>query len=150
MSSAYQSTFSAHTRRQLRFVFPGAALTYWLDAHHAFLAILSHGEGLWERTSAGSALALGALVVGLFLYVLLMPWIRGIEPNYRSWRESGTLSSVIPVLTGAILSGWSLLALTLGRWSNLGYVKGIVGASGMYALAFGLMGLLPAPRVRRN
>ena len=59
----------------------------------------------------------GSLTVALFLYILLIPVIKGIPPNvrrgsytqqslslvlivgyqYRSWRESGELSSVIPV-----------------------------------------------------
>jgi len=87
--------------------------------------------------------------VVLFLYVLLVPWIRGIEPNYLSWRESGVLSSVIPVLTASIVMGWSLLSVTLARWSSLGYLEGVIGASGLYALVFGLMGLIPAPKVHR-
>lgn len=123
------------------------------------------------------------LVIILFLYVLLVPWIHGLEPDvsslllhytqlitsqYRSWRDSGILSSVIPILTTAILVGWSLLSFTLGRWSKLGYLEGVVGgeltsnlpersvnsacvsASGMYALTFGLLGLLPAPKVHRS
>ena len=44
-----------------------------------------------------------------------------------SWRESGVLSSVIPVLTASIVMGWSLLSVTLGRWSSLGYFEGIIG-----------------------
>ncbi|KAG8213006.1 hypothetical protein J3R82DRAFT_11393 [Butyriboletus roseoflavus] len=39
---------------------------------------------------------------------------------------------------------------TLGKWSSLGYLKGTIGASGLYALVFGLMGLLPAPMIRRS
>ena len=55
---------------------------------------------------------------------------------------------------------------TLGRWSALGYTGGITAsehnrtftipshslishpATGLYALAFGILGLLPVPRVR--
>lgn len=87
---------------------------------------------------------MGLFVVGLFLYVLLVPWIQGTEPDvrlmlcfsslvscyldqYRSWRQSRILSSVIPMLTGAILSGWSLLSFTLGTWSTLGYLEGTIG-----------------------
>jgi len=107
----------------------------------------------WEgcgRIAAVMSLALGLIIVILFLYVLLVPWIRGIEPNYLSWRESGVLSSVIPVLTASIVMGWSLLSVTLGRWSSLGYLEGIIGASGLYALVFGLLGLIPAPKVHRT
>jgi hypothetical protein len=91
-----------------------------------------------------------------------------MNTQYRSWRDSGVLSSVIPILTVAILGGWSLLCFTLGRWSGLGYLRGAVGgelsinqsdyprsqyyvpASGLYALTFGLLGLLPAPKVHRS
>lgn len=103
----------------------------------------------------------------LFMYVLLFPLIKGEQPNvrtqvasssarrltsralqYRHWRQSGVLSTVIPVsqrsdtlqtrlltfltwrlqvLTASILAGWSLLTFTLARWSNLGYIEGIIG-----------------------
>lgn len=47
--------------------------------------------------------------------------------KYRSWKKSGVLSHVIPTLTAAIVAGWSMLAITLGKWSNLGYLKGTIG-----------------------
>ncbi|EKM58384.1 uncharacterized protein PHACADRAFT_252661 [Phanerochaete carnosa HHB-10118-sp] len=95
-------------------------------------------------------LALGFLTVVLFMYILFIPLIRGEKPDFRHWRQSGVLSTVIPILTAAIVLGWSLLTFTLGRWSSLGYIKGTIGASGLYMLAFGLMGLIPAPRVYRR
>ncbi|EGN99268.1 hypothetical protein SERLA73DRAFT_73804 [Serpula lacrymans var. lacrymans S7.3] len=146
-----QRSLSTHTLRQLKFVIPGTAITYYLDTYHVFLSLLTNnGSDGWGSTFALGSLTLGGLVVVLFLYVLLVPWIRGIETNYRSWRESGILSSVIPILTASILTGWSLLSFTLGGWSGLGYLKGIIGASGLYALVFGLMGLISAPRVHRS
>ncbi|KAH7884727.1 hypothetical protein F5I97DRAFT_1891546 [Phlebopus sp. FC_14] len=148
---AIRQSVSTHTLRQLKFIVPGAVITYLFKTHRVFLALLTNQrpDG-WARISALSALCLGAVVIALFLYVLLMPWIQGVEPNYRSWRQSGVLSSVIPVLTASILAGWSLLSLTLGKWSSLGYLEGTIGASGLYALAFGLMGLLPAPKFHRS
>lgn len=71
----------------------------------------------------------------------------------------------------SIVVGWLLGLLTLGQWSDLGYVKGIVGGeyyliftrpgrsskllllltvSGIYALGFGLLGLLPVPKPGRK
>lgn len=142
---------SRHTLRQLKFIIPGAFITYIFDTHRVFLGLLNSPEpNDWARTSAVLSLVFGSVVVGLFLYVLLVPWIRGIEPNYHSWRQSRILSSVIPILTAAILVGWSLLSFTLGTWSSLGYMEGTIGASGLYALAFGLIGLLPAPKVHRS
>ncbi|KAL4063553.1 hypothetical protein V8B97DRAFT_1522051 [Scleroderma yunnanense] len=144
-------SISRHTFRQLKFIIPGALITYIFDTHRVFLGLLNSPEpNDWARTSAVLSLALGSIVVGLFLYVLLIPWIRGIDPNYRSWRQSHILSSVIPILTVAILGGWSLLSFTLGTWSSLGYLEGTIGASGLYALTFGLIGLLPAPKVHRS
>ncbi|KAH7908454.1 hypothetical protein BJ138DRAFT_1068801 [Hygrophoropsis aurantiaca] len=146
----HRKSFSTHTLRQLKFVVPGAAITYYFNTHRVFLGVLwSQKSDSWGRALALSSLGFGSLVITLFLYVLLVPWIYGIEPDYRSWRESGILSSVIPILTTSILTGWSLLSLTLGRWSDLGYIEGMIGASGLYTLAFGLMGLLPAPKVHR-
>jgi len=126
-------------------------VTYYLGTYGILWRLLNdiELEG-WPRTAAVISLALGLSIVTLFLYVLLVPWIRGIEPNYRSWRESGVLSSVIPVLTASIVVGWSLLSVTLARWSSLGYLEGAIGASGLYALVFGLMGLIPAPKLHRS
>ncbi|KAJ8592208.1 hypothetical protein M405DRAFT_851064 [Rhizopogon salebrosus TDB-379] len=144
-------SISNHTVRQLKFIIPGAAVTYAFDTHRVFLDLLARTDSdAWSRLFAIASMGIEGLVIVLFLYVLLVPWIHGIEPDYRSWRDSGVLSSVIPILTVAILGGWSLLCFTLGRWSGLGYLRGAVGASGLYALTFGLLGLLPAPKVHRS
>jgi len=119
-----------------------------------------------------AALVAGLLTVGLVTYIILIPVIKGIPPNvcfclitpaqsfivssplrwltfrpqYRSWRASGELSSVIhvrsyarfcyalvlivrQVLTVSMISGWSLLTFVLGRYSDLGYIKGFVGGT---------------------
>ncbi|KAI5998609.1 hypothetical protein EDD15DRAFT_2240380 [Pisolithus albus] len=164
-------SISRHTSRQLKFIIPGAIITYIFDTHHVVLGLLSHSEPsnlarsvhppyltssscvnsimCIHRLFALLSLALGSCVVGLFLYVLFVPWMQGVELNYRSWRDSPVLSSVIPVLTASILAGWSLLSITLGKWSRLGYIEGTIGASGLYALTFGLIGLLPTPKFHR-
>ncbi|KAI5989659.1 hypothetical protein F5J12DRAFT_864269 [Pisolithus orientalis] len=143
-------SISKHTFRQLKFIIPGAIITYAFDTHHVVLDLSTHSEpSNMARLSALLSLALGSFVIGLFLYVLFVPWIQGIELNYRLWRQSPVLSSVIPVLTASILAGWSLLSITLGKWSKLGYIEGVIGASGLYALTFGLIGLLPAPKIHR-
>lgn len=166
-------SLSRHTLRQLKFVIPGGAITYYLGTHEVFWRMVSGiGREGWGRCvkctgfvrimliccstvtemcriAAVMSLVLGLVIVALFLYILLVPWLRGIEPNvspknphllkhvidtilpigfqYLSWRESGVLSSVIPVLTASIVMGWSLLSVTLGRWSSLGYLEGIIG-----------------------
>ncbi|KAH9972792.1 hypothetical protein BGW80DRAFT_1312583 [Lactifluus volemus] len=140
---------SGHLTRQLRFVIPGAAITYWLHTPSIFARIWADAAPL-ARLLVGVSTLSGLLTVSLFLYILLIPMIKGIPPNYRSWRESGELSSVIPILTGSIITGWASLCGVLGRYSSLGYILGIIAGSGLYALAFGIMGLLPAPRVARQ
>jgi hypothetical protein len=69
--------------------------------------------------------------------------------------------------------GWSLLAFTLGHYTSMGYLEGFIGcesdlpahprlllhddlrsvvfqAIGAYMFVFGLMGLIPAPKVKRR
>ncbi|KAI0087324.1 hypothetical protein BDY19DRAFT_246186 [Irpex rosettiformis] len=143
------ASLSRHTLRQLKFIIPGGLVTFWLNTHNAFWNIFTGDSqnGSWARTSAFLTVLLGVVTVSLFMYILLVPLIQGIRPDFHRWRQSGVLSSVIPVLTGSIVFGWTLTAFTLGRWTELGYLRGIIGASGLYALAFGLMGLIPAPKL---
>ncbi|PPQ85387.1 hypothetical protein CVT25_006418 [Psilocybe cyanescens] len=142
--------WTQHTLRQLKLVLPGAAITYYLGTLNDFWKIIQGNGGSWARLAGFGASGLGFMTVTLFLYVLLMPWITSEEPDYQTWRESGILSSVIPVLTGSIVVGWLLAVSTLGQWSALGYVKGTIGVSAFYALTFGLLGLIPVPKVSRK
>ncbi|KAF8972129.1 hypothetical protein BDZ97DRAFT_1650461 [Flammula alnicola] len=142
--------WTEHTLRQLKLVLPGVAITYYLGTLQDFWNILQGSGGSWAQLAGLGASGLGFTTVILFLYMLLMPWVTGEEPNYRTWRESGTLSTVIPVLTGSIVFGWLLAVSTLGQWSPLGYVKGTIGVSAFYALTFGLLGLIPVPRISRQ
>ena len=43
-------------------------------------------------------------------------------PRFRLTRFS-------KIMTGSIVAGWSMLSYTLGRWSSLGYMKGIVAGT---------------------
>lgn len=104
--------------------------------------------------------------------------------QWRSWRQSGSMSTIIPVLypcishqhyslkrdiqvlTATIILGWLLHFVALGRWSELGYFRGFVGgkrswlfsffllkyhlASALYALIFGVLALVPAPRKEKD
>jgi len=144
--------WTRHALKQLKLVLPGAALTCYLGTIHTFLGMLNGSAGSWAKTGAIAASGLGLITISLFSYVLFLPWITGEEPNYKTWRDSGILSSVIPALTSSIVIGWLLAVSTLGQWSSLGYVKGVIGVSAFYALTFGLLGLVPARRVysRRN
>jgi len=145
---------SRHTIRQLEYILPGALITYFYGTISKFLQILSHEnltQGGWlASNSALLSLALALLTVSLFVYILLLPLIKGEQPNYRSWRESGPLSKVIPILTASIVLGWSLSVFTLGHWTTLGYVGSVIATTGLYALAFGILGLLPVPKARNT
>ncbi|KAM5538571.1 hypothetical protein V8D89_001413 [Ganoderma adspersum] len=145
-------SFSRHTLKQLKFVLPGGLLTYYFDSYNLLLRLLN-GEGGdqgWSRFSARLSLLAAVVTVFSFLYVLVLPLVRREQPDYRHWRVSGVLTPVVPVMTASLVAGWSLLVYTLGRWSSLGYLEGVIAATGLYALAFGLLGLIPAPRVRRS
>jgi len=148
------SPVSRHTIRELEYILPGALITYFYGTISEFLRILSHESlthGGWlASNSAFLSLALAMLTVSLFVYILLLPLIMGEQPNYRSWRESGPLSKVIPILTASIVMGWSLAVFTLGHWTSLGYVGGVIATTGLYALAFGILGLLPVPKARNS
>ncbi|KAF8349112.1 hypothetical protein F5887DRAFT_1060013 [Amanita rubescens] len=146
--------WSQHTLRQLKLVIPGVAVTYYLGTLHEIWRLYHGHVGSWPHTADRSAtlffLASGVMTIGLFIYVLLTPLIKGVEPDFRSWRQSGLLSRVIPVLTASMVTGWLALVYTLGQWTRLGFGKGLVGACGLYATVFGMLGLLPAPKVRRG
>ncbi|PBK75642.1 hypothetical protein ARMSODRAFT_399815 [Armillaria solidipes] len=140
---------SQHQIRQLRLVIPGGLITYFFGTWKEIWEIQQQ-EQTWGRTAALSNLFLGLTTIVLFFYVMLTPWRKGEEPDFRSWRKSGLLSTVIPLLTSSIVGGWLLLVVTLGHWSGLGYLKAIVAASGLYMLTFGVLGLIPAPKVPRK
>ncbi|KAJ6619733.1 hypothetical protein B0H10DRAFT_2024667 [Mycena sp. CBHHK59/15] len=143
--------WSLHVLRQLQLVVPGVAATYYLGTIDHLAAIVTAGDpGSWGWTSALASLAFGVLTIALFIYILLAPWIQGVNPDFRSWRESGFLSSVIPLLTFSIVTGWLGMVVTLGQWSNLGYPKAVIGTSAIYASTFGFLGLIPAPRIRNQ
>ncbi|TRM64224.1 hypothetical protein BD626DRAFT_491145 [Schizophyllum amplum] len=143
------SSWSQHTLRQLRFILPGGAAAYYLDLAQELQRVLLQGAAGWGRTTALAGVGLGLLTVVMFLYVLIAPWMTGSEMDYASWQQDGTLSTVIPMLTVSIAFGWSTLAATFCLWSDLGYTKGVIGATAAYMLIFGLLGLLPSMKANR-
>ncbi|KAJ3876500.1 hypothetical protein F5051DRAFT_411310 [Lentinula edodes] len=147
--NSYLLDVSSHTFRQLKLIVPGGFIAYYFGTLQEFWTIIQSGAGL-ARSTALAALLSGCTTIGLFVFVLLTPWLRGVEPDFRVWRKSGILSSVIPLLTTSIVLGWLLLVMSLAHFSNSGIFRGVVGASSVYALSFGLLGLLPAPKVKRS
>ncbi|KAF9043655.1 hypothetical protein BDP27DRAFT_1347014 [Rhodocollybia butyracea] len=140
---------SSHTLRQLKLIVPGSVITYHFGTFAEIFGLVQNETGL-ARSTALAALISGCVTVILFVIILLTPWLRGVEPDYRLWRESGILSSVIPLLTTSIVLGWLLLVVSLVQYASSGLFRGVIGASAVYALSFGLLGLLPAPKVRRD
>ncbi|KAJ7035037.1 hypothetical protein C8F04DRAFT_1099874 [Mycena alexandri] len=119
--------WASNALRQLQLVIPGGALTYYLDTPSHLAAALNADVDSWGRTVALGSLSLAALTVALFFYIFLMPWINNVATDFRSWRESGVLSSVIRMLTFSIVTGWLSMLVTLGQWSSLGYPQGHCG-----------------------
>ncbi|TDL25874.1 hypothetical protein BD410DRAFT_784910 [Rickenella mellea] len=143
------SSISKHTFKQLKFVIPGGVVTFLLDSHSKFWYLVHDADG-WARISAQTSLSVGLLTIALFLYILLIPWIKGSQPNYHQWRQSGELSVVVPLLTALMSFGWPLLTFTFSKWTDLGVLQGVMASSAIYALVFGLLGLVPAPMVKRQ
>ena len=101
-----------HAIRQLKLVVPGGAITYYLGTFQEFWWIVQGAGGSWGRlvnfrisswycmlnverflvhlhrdrngrTAALAALGHGFTTVVLFVYLLMSPWITGVEPNVR-------------------------------------------------------------------
>ncbi|KAF8656184.1 hypothetical protein AX16_002624 [Volvariella volvacea WC 439] len=149
-AASTQPRRKSHTWSQLKLVIPGGAITYFLGTIQEFSRLLDQTSSSWARTVALVAMAHGAATVALFIYVLLTPWLKGVEPDFKRWREHGVLSWVIPILSASIVIGWLLSVLALGQWSSLGYLEGIIAVCSLYALTFGLLGLIPAPKLNRK
>jgi len=133
-----------HKRKQIKFILTGGTITWFTGILSRLQTLLEDATGIARFFTLSSAI-LGIATIALFLFVVLLPRIRGANPNYANWRDSPDLAAVIPVLTGCMVGGWSCMVLTLSMWSSLGTLWSIIGASGLYALAFGLIGLIPTP-----
>lgn len=102
----------------------------------------------WNRTTMMVSLTLQSITIAIFLYlVVVLPWFQGYLPNYSSWQKSRRLRILVPALTLTILAGYITLIISISKGSNLGIFKSILGASAMYSLTFGLLGLIPTPSV---
>ncbi|EAU85419.2 hypothetical protein CC1G_07113 [Coprinopsis cinerea okayama7 len=134
--------------KQLKLVIPGGVITWYIGVWEEFWRTVSGYNGSLARTGALTAGGLGLATIALFIYILFIPITTGEEPDYRAWRQSPVLSSVIPTLTTTIVLGWLVALIVFGQWSSLGYIKGFIGVSAAYALTFGLLGLLPAPKAK--
>ncbi|KAF8507669.1 hypothetical protein JB92DRAFT_2734775 [Gautieria morchelliformis] len=133
-----------HTRKQLKYVATGGMITWFTAVFSQLRELLRDAKGS-ARVFTSLSVLLGITTILLFLYLVFLPRVRGVNPNYSSWRDSPELAVVIPILTTSIVVGWSSLVFTLSTWSSLGTIWSIVGSGGLYALCFGLIGLIPVP-----
>jgi len=138
------SAVSEHRRKQLKYVVTGGAITWFTAVLSQLHELLKDATGT-ARVFTYISVLLGITTILLFLYLVIVPRIRGANPNYANWRDSPELASIIPVLTGSIVAGWTSLVFTLYTWSTLGPIWSLAGACGLYALCFGLIGLIPVP-----
>jgi len=118
------SSVSQHTIRQLKLIVPGGVLVWYFDALKEFWKAL-HSEADWgrcvqmsswwfvllpdvkSRTVTLASLLAGCTTISLFIYVLLTPWIRGVEPDV-----CGKHSLALSMLT---------ISCSIARGGNLGY-----------------------------
>ncbi|KAF8656185.1 hypothetical protein AX16_002624 [Volvariella volvacea WC 439] len=82
-AASTQPRRKSHTWSQLKLVIPGGAITYFLGTIQEFSRLLDQTSSSWARTVALVAMAHGAATVALFIYVLLTPWLKGVEPDVR-------------------------------------------------------------------
>ncbi|KAL1411029.1 hypothetical protein Q8F55_001976 [Vanrija albida] len=153
-----------------KYVAAGATGLWWLDIRAAGEHILASPDS-WTRRSFIAAIGFHGLTVAVFLYlVLFLPWFRGYTPNYPKWQQSARLRLIVPLLTSAILLGWSTLVYALSHASHptprgairdsirealnvddegagLSVFGAMMGATAVYTLTFGLLGFLPSPNV---
>ncbi|GAC93885.1 hypothetical protein PHSY_001452 [Pseudozyma hubeiensis SY62] len=103
----------ANLWKQLKYLSIGLVLMLYFQVPQHISDALS--LGVLSSSSAKLAalsLALLAGTVLMFTYVILLP-ARGFAVNYVEWRRDERLGSAIPVLTGCIIVGWTVLLITL-------------------------------------
>ncbi|KAE8230430.1 hypothetical protein CF326_g4571 [Tilletia indica] len=97
--------------KQTKYCLWGALGTYYLDVPTHLLTVYTH-SGIWPSNLVILSLGLLSLTVGIFAYLILLPF-RGIAPSYTRWSHDPTLKTLVPVLTLAIVGGFLSLVLAL-------------------------------------
>jgi len=138
-----------HTLKQLKYIAGGGAVVYWLGIREHILQLL--GTPGWPSLVAGGCVGIGSVTVLIFLYlIVVLPRLKGIHPDYKNWRATPEISTLVPILTITIASGWLFLLASLARWTRLNLLESLAGSTGSYALMFGLLGLIPVPKSSRS
>ncbi|WWD16145.1 hypothetical protein CI109_100570 [Kwoniella shandongensis] len=155
-----------------KYIALGGAGCWWVGLAGAIQKVLG-GEKGWVRRVLIAGLGLHVTTITIFLYlVLFLPWLRGFVPNYINWQKSARLRVIVPLLTTTILLGWTCLVISLSQagkrtmlesaldavkglgnasleqmegGEGLGVFKAMAGATALYTLTLGVLGLIPAP-----
>ncbi|CAD6910478.1 unnamed protein product [Tilletia controversa] len=97
--------------KQTKYCLWGALGTYYLDVPTHLQTVYAH-SGLWPSHLVLLALTFLALTIGIFAYLILLPF-RGVAPSYTRWSHDPILRTLVPVLTLAIVGGFLSLVLAL-------------------------------------
>ncbi|WWD09873.1 hypothetical protein V865_008002 [Kwoniella europaea PYCC6329] len=155
-----------------KYVLLGALGCWYVDLIGNIKGVLDE-EGGWVRKVMIVGLTSHGATILLFLYlVLYLPWFRGYIPNYPKWQSSARLSVIVPLLTTAILLGWTSIVVSLSQAGKrsilesavdavkavgnanleqmegergLGVMKSMAGTTALFTLTLGILGLIPAP-----
>ncbi|KAK8869593.1 hypothetical protein IAR55_000160 [Kwoniella newhampshirensis] len=155
-----------------KYIALGGVGCWWVGLLGAVRKVLD-GERGWVRRVLVLGLGLHVTTITIFLYlVLFLPWLRGYIPNYLNWQKSARLRIIVPLLTTTILLGWTCLVVSLSQAGKrtmfesaidavkglgnasleqmegaegLGVFKAMAGATALYTLTLGVLGLIPAP-----
>ncbi|KAF9507507.1 hypothetical protein BS47DRAFT_306218 [Hydnum rufescens UP504] len=138
-----------HTSKQLQYIGFGTAASWYLGSFRHLQIIWVQGYSL-PGILARATLICTCLTTSLFLYILVyLPRIRGVYPDYEHWR-SNELKPIVPALTISIITGWNILVYILSYYSSLGLIRSIIAGLGLYALSFGIVGMIPSPLRRKS
>ncbi|WVQ69816.1 uncharacterized protein L199_008037 [Kwoniella botswanensis] len=155
-----------------KYVLLGALGCWYVDLIGNIKGVLDE-EGGWVRKVMIVGLTSHGATILLFLYlVLYLPWFRGYIPNYPKWQSSARLSLIVPLLTTAILLGWTSIVVSLSQAGKrsilesavdavkavgnanleqmeggrgLGVMKSMAGTTALFTLTLGILGFIPAP-----
>ncbi|KZV90551.1 hypothetical protein EXIGLDRAFT_837717 [Exidia glandulosa HHB12029] len=139
----------SHQRKQLKFIVSGGLGSYFFHVvSNLFAIVFAERDAVPHsaKLTATLAVLLGTLTISLFGYLIGIPWIRNVQLDYQQWRASPELRTTISTLTVSIVVGWTLLVYALTTGSTLGFFGSFLGATSLYLLCFGLLGLIPVPR----
>ncbi|KAL9940855.1 hypothetical protein V8E36_000343 [Tilletia maclaganii] len=106
------SSLLAKVWKQTKYCLWGTLGVWYLDIPTHLHAVYALSSSLWPPYLVVLALVLLSATVGIFAYLILLPF-RGIAPSYTRWSNDPILRTLVPVLTLAIVGGFLSLTLAL-------------------------------------